>query len=271
MLRRYIETQASAAPQVNIDRPNSARMWNYWLGGKDHYRVDQWAGDQVAKLVPIVDAALQSRFFLARAIRYLAGDAGIRQFVDIGTGLPTVDNTHELAQQAAPEARTVYVDNDPLVLAHARALLTSEPEDTCAHVDADARDTSRILTGAAQTLDLNRPVGLLMLGLLDHITDDREARETVRGLVAALAPGSHLVIAHPTAELHGDALRKAIDLVGEMGGPPATARTPQQIAEFFQDLDLLEPGVVTCSRWRPIPSPDRAAAVLQYCGVGRKP
>ncbi|MEU4820257.1 SAM-dependent methyltransferase [Actinomadura sp. NPDC023710] len=266
-----MDAPATAKSRLDSDHPQAARMWNYWLGGKDHYGIDREAGDRVADRVPVADAALHSRYFRARLVRYLAGGAGIRQFLDIGTGLPVGDETHEVAQGIAPEARIVYVDNDPLVLAHARALLTSTLEGSCDHLEADARDTGPILAQAAHTLDFGQPVALLMLGVLNHIVDDIEARETVRDLVAPLAPGSHLVIAHFTADLHGDDLHQVLKIVTGMGGTPFTARTPSQIAEFFQDVDLLDPGIVTCSRWRPDPSPWPADAVLQYCGVGRKP
>ena len=168
----YAPDQGREPPEIDTSVPNSARIWNYWLGGKDNYPVDRVAGDEYRAIYPeIVDVARASRRFLARAVRFLAGEAGVRQFLDIGTGLPTVDNTHEVAERVAPDVRAVYVDNDPVVLAHARALLTSTRA-TTAYVDADLHDPDRILAAAAQTLDLTRPVALMLLGILGHIGDD---------------------------------------------------------------------------------------------------
>ncbi|WP_433227566.1 SAM-dependent methyltransferase [Actinomadura formosensis] len=266
------ETGPHLTAQIDTTVPQSARIWAYWLGGKDNYAIDRQAGDRVAEILPgIVDAARHDRAFLGRAVRYLAGEAGIRQFLDVGTGLPTVDNTHEVAQRIAPDARIVYVDNDPLVLSHARALLTSTPEGACDYIAADARDTGLVLSQAARTLDFDRPVALMLLGILNHLVDDGEAHAAVEQLAAPLAPGSHVVIAHPTAELHGETLHEAMRLVMDMGGTPVVARTPAQIAAFFTGLELLDPGVVSCSLWRPDPSPwPDPRPVLQYCGVARK-
>ncbi|MFI0409061.1 SAM-dependent methyltransferase [Actinomadura sp. 3N508] len=258
------------ANTINFEVPHFARIWNYWLDGKDHYDVDREAGEQVAEVLPeIVPAARHDRAFLSRAIWYLADDVGVRQFLDIGIGLPTHDNTHEIAQRIAPNARIVYVDKDPLVLAHARALLKSTPEGLCDYVDSDARDVDTILREAARTLDFGEPVGLMLLDILNHLEEDTEAHATVTRLVAALAPGSHVAIAHPTAELHGERLHRAMQLVVNMGGTSVRTRTPQQITDFFDGLQLLEPGVVSCSQWRPEPWPPEPA-VLQFCGVARK-
>ncbi|GGV33747.1 hypothetical protein GCM10010182_66900 [Actinomadura cremea] len=269
-----MQDEFSGFPLSNpaFEVPHVARLWNYWLGGKDNFQADWLAGDLVAQLVPdIVDAARHSRAFLNRAVHHLAGPAGIRQFLDIGVGLPAVDNTHEVAQRIAPDARIVYVDNDPLVLAHAHAQLTSDHRGSVDVVDADARDTGTVLTEADRTLDLDEPVGLMLLGVLSHIVDDRQAQATVARLVAALAPGSHLVIAHPTTDLHGELLRDTMRLLTEMGSTPTLTRTPAQIAGFFTGLHLLHPGIVPCSHWRPDPTPWDAPPVLQYCGVARIP
>ena len=182
--------------KIDTTVPHSARIWNYWLGGKDNYPVDRQAGEQTIAVLPeIVDIARASRQFLARVVHYLAADAGIRQFLDVGTGLPTVDNTHQVAQRAAPESRVVYVDNDPLVLTHARALLTSSPEGATDYIEADARDVGTILEGAAATLDFTQPVAITMLGILPFIADDAEAsgdrqRTAGRGAARQL-PGHH--------------------------------------------------------------------------------
>ncbi|SNT14484.1 S-adenosyl methyltransferase [Actinomadura meyerae] len=250
--------------------PHFARIFDYWLSGKDNYGIDQEVGDAVSAVLPeAVDAALHNRAFLCRAVHYLAAEAGIRQFLDIGCGMPGEDNTHEVAQRIIPQARVVYVDNDPLVLAHARALLTSSPEGSCDHVDADARDAARILTEASRTLDLGQPIAVMMLGVLNHLDDLDEAWAAVQQLLALLAPGSHLVITHPTAELHGDRVHQAMRLAMDLGCGPIVARSLDEIASFFVGLEVLEPGVVPCSRWRPDPWVD-APAVLQYCGVARK-
>ncbi|GAA3129455.1 SAM-dependent methyltransferase [Streptosporangium carneum] len=258
---------------IGADRPHSARIWNYWLGGKDNYPADRDAGDMVEGLIPgIVDSARADRAFLGRCVNHLVVDAGIRQFLDIGTGLPTVDNTHEVAQRLAPESRIVYVDNDPLVLAHARALLVSAPEGATNYIDADLRDPAHILRVAAETLDLTRPVALMLLGILHHIVDDDEVAQIVRDLVAAVPSGSYLVVAHATAEVHGDAMHEAMRRFMERGGTPIVARDREGVARFFDGLDLLEPGVVSCSRWRPEPGPwGEPPEVSQFCGVARKP
>jgi S-adenosyl methyltransferase len=253
---------------------HSARIWNYWLGGKDNYEADRIAGDRVAEMLPIiVTQARADRAFLGRAIRYLAGEAGLRQFLDIGTGLPTADNTHEVAQRVAPSSRIVYADNDPLVLTHARALLTSSPQGACDYIDGDLREPEHILSEAARTLDFSQPVGLMLLGVLHHIPDTDQAYSIVRRLLAALAPGSYLTINHSTSAISGAAMEEAVAHWNRVGTPSMTLRTPAQIAHFFDGLDLLEPGIVSCSRWRPEAGPDGELPeeVDEFCGVARKP
>ncbi len=256
--------------EIDSSVPHSARIWNYWLGGKDNYEVDRRAGDRYQELFPqIVDAARAGRYFLARAVRYLAGEAGIRQFLDIGTGLPTVDNTHEVAQRVAPECRIVYVDNDPLVLAHARALLTSTPEGACDYIDADMRDPDAILAKAGQTLDFGRPIAVIMLGVLGHISDDEQALFIVRRVLAGLPPGSYLTLADSIniGEQHIEAGRQ----YSRTGAVPYQLRSPEQIAAFFEGLELVEPGLVSVSHWRPEPSPFPSADVkTTLAAVGRK-
>ncbi len=263
-----------AGPGLDTTVSHSARIWNYWLGGKDNYAADRLAGDKVAAMLPsIVIQARADRAFLGRAIRYLAGEARIRQFLDIGTGLPTADNTHEVAQRVAPEARIVYADNDPLVLVHARALLTSTPEGACDYVEGDLRDPDTILAKAARTLDFTQPVALMLLGILHHIPDTDEAYSIVRRLMAALAPGSFLAINHSTSAVNGEAMEEAVRHWNQVGTPSMTLRTPQQITRFFDGLELLPPGVVSCSRWRPDLSPgeEQPPEVDEFSGVARKP
>ncbi len=254
------------------DRPHSARIWNYWLGGKDNYPADREAGDMVEQMIPgIAASARANRGFLSRAVRYLVAEEGIRQFLDIGTGLPTADNTHEVAQRNAPECRVVYVDNDPLVLVHAQALLVSSPEGACDYINADLRDTEKILEAARATLDFSQPIALMLLGVLNHVLDDDEARQIVRRLLDALPSGSYLAIGHPTAEVHGDAMHESMRLFMERGGTPIVARSKRQLEGFFDGLELLEPGVVSCSRWRPEASSfGEPPEVSEFCGVGRK-
>ncbi|MGH3244180.1 MAG: SAM-dependent methyltransferase [Spirillospora sp.] len=258
---------------VNSAVPHTARVWNYWLGGKDNYIVDRELGDQIQEVLPdIVASARADRGFLGRAVTHLAGDAGIRQFLDLGTGLPTAGNTHEIAQAIAPESRIVYVDNDPLVLRHAQALLTSTPEGATDYIQADAREPDAILEQAAATLDFTRPVAIMMLGILNFVVDDAQAREVVDKLLSAVPSGSFLAVAHPTGEVNGDAAQQAVDMSNQAGVAPMRLRGGTELERFFDGLELLEPGVVSCSLWRP-PASDIGGAprpVYQFCGLGRK-
>ena len=265
--------QRTAPPEIDATVPNSARIWNYWLGGKDNYPVDREAGDEYREIYPeIVDVARASRQFLTRAVRYLADEAQVRQFLDIGTGLPSVDNTHELAQRVAPDARVVYVDNDPVVLSHARALLTST-QGVTAYIDADVRHPDKILAAAARTLDFNQPIGLMLLGILGHIDDDDEAQSVVKRLLDALPSGSYLTICDGTNDV-SQAGVEAQRLYNQSGAVPYRLRSAQQVADFFEGLEVVEPGVVSCPQWRPDPtevSSGLPAEMDQVAGVGRKP
>ena len=257
-----------AAPKLDTSIPHSARVWNYWLGGKDNFAVDRAVGDQVAKVFPeIVDAARYARAFLRRAVTYLAGEAGIRQFLDIGTGLPTAENTHEVAQRIAPDARIVYVDNDPLVLTHARALLTSTPQGATQYVEADVHDVDAVLTGARKTLDFDQPIGLMMLGVMGHVDDSDEARSIVRGLVSRLPSGSYLTMSDGTAT--SERVIESHRQYNESGAVPYHLRDLPDFVSFFDGLELVEPGVVPFTDWRP--DDDTRADVDGYCGVARKP
>jgi ubiquinone/menaquinone biosynthesis C-methylase UbiE len=266
------EPKSTAGTAIDTTVPHSARIWNYWLGGKDNYAVDRAAGDEYLQVFPaIADVARAQRAFLARSIRYLAGEAGIRQFLDVGTGLPTANNTHEVAQQVAPEARIMYVDNDPLVLAHARALLTSTPQGATAYIHADLHDIGEITAEAAKTLDFAKPIALILHGILGHVTDQDEALSLVRSLLDALPSGSYLNLADGTKDSSGG-FEQAQDDYNESGAVPYVLRTPAEIASFFDGLELVEPGVVSCPRWRPDPTPDGPSADVDvYGGVGRKP
>jgi hypothetical protein len=260
-------------PGIDTTRAHTARVWNYWLGGKNYYQVDREVGDKVFAVLPdIVDAARAQRGFLVRAVRYLAGEAGIRQFLDIGTGLPTANNTHEVAQVVAPECRIVYVDNDPLIMAHARALLTSTPEGITDYVFADVRNPDKVLQEAARTLDFTQPIALMLLGIMEHIMDSDEAYAIVDRLVDALPAGSYLVLCDPTTEVRPEVILEAVRQWNKSATPPVKARSRQELLRFFDGLELLEPGVVSASLWRPDPSViGTLVEVFNFGGVGRKP
>ena len=252
--------------RLNAEAPHSARIWNYWLGGKDNFPADRTVGDQVKQVYPeVVQVARASRDFLGRAVRFLAGEAGIRQFLDLGTGLPSAGNTHEIAQDVAPDAKVVYVDNDPLVLVHARALLVGPG--VTDYVDADVHDPVRILEAAADTLELTRPVAVMMLGILGNVADADVPgpAEIVEQFMAAVPSGNYLVVNDSvvTAET-AEAVRTA-----RTSGADYHLRTVQQLNGFFTGLDLVEPGVVPTPLWRP--DPDATPQALNvYCGVARK-
>jgi hypothetical protein len=262
-------TSQDRADKLDTSVAHSARLWNYLLGGKDNFAADREAAEQVLAFMPeLVQSARFNRQFLGRAVRHLAGHVGIRQFLDIGTGLPTADNTHEVAQATAAESRVVYVDNDPMVLVHARALLTSHAEGATDYIDADVRDPERILEQADRTLDFRQPVAIMLLGILNFVVDDAEATRIVRKLVDAVPAGSYLVISHPTREVNPEAVDRAVEMWNAGGSAAMTVRSPEQIAGFFAGLDLLEPGLVTCSRWRPDGNDTTPAS--EYCAVARK-
>jgi O-methyltransferase involved in polyketide biosynthesis len=258
-------------PRLDTTVAHNARVWDWWLGGKDNFEVDQVAGARVRDMFPgIVAVARADREFLARVVRFLAA-AGIRQFLDIGPGLPTVDNTHSVAQEHAPESRVVYVDNDPLVLVHARALLTGGPEGATAYIEADVRDPGRILHAARATLDFDQPTAVLMLGILNFVLDDADAHRIVRRLMDAIPPGSYLAVTHPTYELGGDANRAAMKYWNACARPPIRARGGEEIRRLTDGLEVLDPGLVSCSLWRNESARGAAVSVPQYALVARKP
>lgn len=250
--------------------PHSARVWNYWLGGTDNFAVDRVVGDDFAAFYPdITVVARHSRAFLKRAVTFLVTEAGIRQFLDVGTGMPTAEHTHEVAQAAAPGARIVYVDNDPLVLTHARTLLTSTPEGRTDYVDADLHQPATILEAAGATLDLTQPVGLILMNILGHVADLDQAVGIVRELLAALPRGSYLITADGTNVLDGPAFEQAIGVWNANAPLSYHLRHPDELARFLDGLEVLEPGLVPCSRWRP--DGDGERAVDEYGAVARKP
>lgn len=260
-----------SAKGLDVSVPHSARIWNYWLGGKDHFAVDRAAGERVKQACPaIVDLARTDRRFLGRAVRYLADDAGVTQFLDIGSGLPAADNTHEVAQRAAPRSRVVYVDSDPMVLIHAKALLTSSPEGVSDYVEADFRAPDTLVSAAAVTLDFTRPVAVMLLGMLGHFSDDDEVSRLIRSVMDATVPGSYLVIAHGSST--SEEMREAARQYGESGADPYTLRGPDQLARFFEGLELVPPGLVPVPDWRPDPAGGQGpeTGAFSYCAVGRK-
>jgi hypothetical protein len=269
----------AAGTGIDTTVPHSARVWNYWLGGKDNYAVDRETGDAVIAVYPQIKVnARESRAFLRRVVQFLAGEAGIRQFLDIGTGLPTADNTHEVAQRVAPDARVVYADNDPLVLAHARALLVGTPEGMTKYLHADIRDVADLMDRAAEILDFTEPVAVLMLGVLGHVHDTDEARSLVRQLLARVPSDSYVVICDA---ILNDARRKAEETYAETDGVHYHARRPAEIESFFDGLEWVEPGFTSVSLWRPeVPPADPTGTVRpltpptpvdQHGGVARKP
>ncbi len=265
------DDSGDGSPTIDPTVPQSARVWNYWLGGKDYYSADRVAGDEGLTTLPdIADGARAERAFLIRVVRHLVTEAGIRQFLDIGTGLPTMNNTHEVAQALAPESRIVYVDNDPLVMAHAQALLTSTPEGVTDYIEADLRDPETILTKSAQTLDFSQPIGLMLLGVVNHVVDTDLSYAVVARLLEALPTGSFLALTHSTAEVHGEPMLQVMREMNERGSTPITARTREEIKRYFDGTELLEPGVVSCSLWRNEPTDlGEPAEVYLFGGLGR--
>ena len=267
------QDQPGQRPQIDTSVASIARIYDYWLGGKDNFKADRDAAEQMIQQYPdIVTGVRKNRAFLGRAVHYLAAEAGIRQFLDIGTGLPSSNNTHEVAQRAAPDARIVYVDNDPIVLSHAQALLTSTPEGACAYVDADIRDTGKILKDAANVLDFRRPVAVCLIMILQFVPDEDDPVSIVRALVDAIPSGSYLTVAHPASDVDqhvGPALRQ---LSTRMGGTRAVPRTHQEVSRFFDGLEMVEPGLVQLHRWRPGTGLDDTGRDLAaYGAVARKP
>ncbi|MEU4218160.1 SAM-dependent methyltransferase [Actinoplanes sp. NPDC026623] len=269
------DVDQAAVAKIDQMVPHSARVWNYWLGGKDNFQSDRQVGDQFADLYPDIKVvARSSRGFLTRAVTFLAAERGIRQFLDIGTGLPTVDNTHQVAQAAAPESRIVYVDNDPMVLAHARALLTGTPQGATEYLDADLREPGEILKLAARTtLDLSQPVGLILMNILGHVPELAQAQSIVARLLDALPSGSYLVTADGTNVLDKEAFEQAIGVWNANAPLSYHLRTPEQLSTFLTGLEVVEPGLVPCARWRPRAhaAPEDLREVDEFGAVARKP
>jgi hypothetical protein len=246
-------------------------VYGYWLGGKDHYPADRKVAEEVIRRRPqVVAGARANRAFLARVVRYLAADCGIRQFLDIGTGLPAPASTHQVAQAVAPDSRIVYVDNDPLVLAHARALLTSTREGSCDYLDADLRDTSAVLAGASWTLDFGQPTAVLLLAVLHFIPDADDPAGIVATLARQLAPGSFVVISHVTSDFAPGPVTAGISAYNSLVPTALVPRSHAQVSALFAGLPLVPPGVVPLTEWRPAARPLPHAADL-YAGVAHAP
>jgi hypothetical protein len=259
-------------PGINLSIPHPARVYDYFLDGKDNFEADRIAAEAGIKAFPkTAESARASRAFLRRVVRFLTAEAGIRQFLDIGTGLPSGENVHQVAQSLAPDARIVYADNDPIVLAHAHALLKGNPEGAVAYLDADVRDPEKILGAAARTLDFTKPVGLLLLGILHNVGDQYDPRGIVRQLVQAIPADSYLAISHLTADIYPEVADFAAALNERQLDAPLVLRDHAQVSSFFEGLDLVEPGVVQISKWRPQTELESAAAAGLWGGVAGKP
>jgi len=255
------------AAQVDPSLPNVARVWNYLVGGRDNFEADRQAAKQLVAAAPVMEqVAPASRAFLRRAVTYLAAEAGVRQFLDIGTGMPTAGNTHEVAQAVDPSCRIVYVDNDPVVLAHARAGLRSTGEGATSYLDADARDTRAVIAGASATLDLARPVGVIMIDILNFL---EEAADVIARLAAAVPAGSYLVVMQPSTD---ERLAVAARRWNQLAASPVFLRGSDEVARWFTGLELIDPGIVELHRWRPGPrDPDFPEGMPLLGAVARKP
>jgi len=256
----------------DISVAHPARVYDYWLGGKDHFEPDRSAAQEVIAVRPTIIRDIRpNREFLGRVVRFLAGEAGIRQFLDIGTGIPSANNTHEVAQSVAPDCRIVYVDNDPIVLAHARALLTSTPEGACAYLDADLKDTGKILQEAERTLDFSRPVAVLFIGVLHLVSEADEPLRIMGEMLDATVAGSYLALTQPAKDVNADQVAEGARRYNEYVKTPQTRRTYAETLRFFDGMEVVPPGLVQCHRWRPAPGAvGLEENVSAYGGVARK-
>jgi O-methyltransferase involved in polyketide biosynthesis len=254
---------------LNTDVPHPARVYDYWLGGKDNFAADREAGEQVIAANPnVLPGVRANRAFLGRAVRYLVAEAGIQQFLDLGTGLPTAQNTHQVAQGIAPDARIVYVDNDPMVLAHARALLTSTGEGATAYVSADIREPEKVLAAAAKTLDFSQPVAIMALMVLQYIPDDDDPWGIVRRLLGAVPAGSYLTVSDTVRDIDTARVTEGTARLNERMPTQLNLRTRPEWERFFDGLELVEPGIVPLPEWR---GPGSEYPIPCYAGMGRKP
>jgi hypothetical protein len=265
--------QAGPADVIDTSMAHQARIYDYWLGGKDNYEVDREAAEQALAAYPGLRRGVRAqRAFLGNAVTYLASAAGIRQFLDIGTGIPTANNTHEVAHAIDPDARIVYVDNDPVVLAHARALLTGVRPGTTSYLHADLRDTETILTQAAALLDFGQPIAVMLIGVLQLIPDSDDPHPIVAQLMEAVPSGSWLAVFHPASDILADKIGEAARRVNVRSANMVTLRGRSEVERFFDGLELVDPGLVQVHRWRPgSAAPDIGDEVAGYAGLARKP
>jgi trans-aconitate methyltransferase len=259
-------------PDFDTSVPHIARVYDYWLGGKDHFPADVAMGERTLAAYPNLALSVRAnRAFLARTVRFLAAEAGIRQFLDIGTGIPTANNTHEVAQRVAPSSRIVYVDHDPVVLAHAKELLTSTPEGACAYLDGDLRDPDTILAAAAETLDFGQPVAVMLVTVVHFIGDDLEASAIIHRLMDACVPGSFLTISHAASDIDAEQMAEMVRRLNETTAEKTTLRDRAGVTRLFDGLELVEPGVIRAAEWRPDTDAEAASPAALWAGVARKP
>ena len=259
-------------PNLDATVPHIARVYDYWLGGKDNFAADRELGERTLAAYPnLVFSVRANRAFLARTVRFLTVEAGIRQFLDIGTGIPTANNTHEVAQRAAPECRIVYVDNDPVVLLHAKALLKSARQGACAYIDADLRDPEKILAAAAGTLDFGQPVAVMLHAVLQVVGDDAEASGIVQRLMGACASGSFITISHPASDIDAEQMAEMAQRLNRSVAQPSTHRDRARVARLFEGFEMVEPGLIRVAEWRPDTELEAASPAALWGGVARKP
>jgi hypothetical protein len=265
------DPDSAGGTSFDTSKAHMARVYDYWLGGKDNFAVDRAAGDAVIQAYPAVITTVRAnRALLTRMVRYLAGEEGIVQFLDIGTGIPSANNTHEVAQSVAPGAHVVYVDNDPVVLAHARALLTSGPAGVTTYLDADLRNPGPILDQAADTLDFSRPLAVMLMGVMHLVGDADDPAGILATLKAAMPPGSYLALSHPAADIDADAMANAQQRQNQMQAEQVRFRRRDEVAGFFEGLEMVEPGLVRAPEWRPDSSAEAEARAALWAGLGRK-
>jgi trans-aconitate methyltransferase len=260
------------AVPFDVSVAHIARVQDFWLGGKDNFAPDREAAEQAMQALPDMVASVRNtRAFLARSVRHLAGEQGVRQFLDVGTGIPTANNTHEVAQSVAPESRVVYVDNDPIVLAHARALLTSHPSGATSYIDSDIRDTDTILAGARELLDFSRPIGLMLIAIMQYVPDDADPYGIVARFVDALPSGSFVAISHPANDIQATKMKDMAGRLNNLMVQKLTLRNHDQVKEFLTGLEILEPGLVRAPEWRPDRPADAETPSTMWSAVARKP
>jgi hypothetical protein len=263
-----VDGEEREMPGFDMKVPSSARVWNYWVGGKDNYAADREAGERILEAMPTLRAIAQmSRGFLLDAVRDLAAERGVRQFLDIGTGLPTADNTHDVAQRAAPDARVVYADYDPVVLTHAKALLTSTPEGKTDYIQADVRDPEAILSAAQRTLDFSKPVAVILIFVMHFVPDADHPYDVVRSLMEPLPPGSYLVMGHAASDIAADFMAAGADAYNDRVSAQITPRDHAGVSRFFSGLEMIGPGVVPLAQWS---GASGDCGLQAYCGVGKK-